>query len=39
MITSDRAFNTLVRFSRQSNRKLRDVAAELIRDAEAGACG
>jgi transcriptional regulator with GAF, ATPase, and Fis domain len=39
MITSDRAFSTLVRFSRQSNRKLRDVATELIRDAEAGACG
>ena len=36
-ITSDRAFNTLVRFSRQTNRKLRDVAAELIFDAEAGA--
>ncbi|TDO48449.1 GAF domain-containing protein [Kribbella sp. VKM Ac-2527] len=35
-ITSDRSFTTLVRFSRQSNRKLRDVAAELIRDAEAG---
>jgi transcriptional regulator with GAF, ATPase, and Fis domain len=36
-ITSDRAFSTLVRFSRQTNRKLRDVAAELIRDTEAGA--
>ncbi|MEU8227212.1 GAF and ANTAR domain-containing protein [Kribbella sp. NPDC048915] len=36
-ITSDRAFETLVRFSRQTNRKLRDVAAELIMDAEAGA--
>ncbi len=36
-ITSNRAFDTLVRFSRQTNRKLRDVAAELIRDAEAGA--
>jgi GAF domain-containing protein len=36
-ITSGRSFDTLVRFSRQSNRKLRDVAAELIRDAEAGA--
>ncbi|MFG1813619.1 GAF and ANTAR domain-containing protein [Kribbella sp. NPDC049174] len=36
-ITSDRAFDTLVRFSRQSNRKLRDLALELIRDAEAGA--
>jgi hypothetical protein len=36
-ITSDRAFDTLVRFSRQTNRKLRDVAAELITDAEAGA--
>ncbi|MEU4291723.1 GAF and ANTAR domain-containing protein [Kribbella sp. NPDC026596] len=38
-ITSDRSFNTLIRFSRQSNRKLRDVATELIRDAEAGATG
>jgi transcriptional regulator with GAF, ATPase, and Fis domain len=36
-ITAGRAFDTLVRFSRQTNRKLRDVAAELIRDAEAGA--
>ncbi|MET9312485.1 GAF and ANTAR domain-containing protein [Kribbella sp. NPDC003505] len=36
-ITSERAFSTLVRFSRQTNRKLRDVAAELISDAEAGA--
>ncbi len=36
-ITSSRSFETLVRFSRQTNRKLRDVAAELIRDAEAGA--
>ncbi|MEU4606438.1 GAF and ANTAR domain-containing protein [Kribbella sp. NPDC023972] len=36
-ITADRAFGTLVRFSRQTNRKLRDVAAELIRDAEATA--
>jgi GAF domain-containing protein len=36
-ITSGRSFDTLVRFSRQTNRKLRDVAAELIRDAEAGA--
>ena len=36
-ITSERAFGTLVRFSRQTNRKLRDVAAELISDAEAGA--
>jgi transcriptional regulator with GAF, ATPase, and Fis domain len=36
-ITANRAFETLVRFSRQTNRKLRDVAAELIRDAEAGA--
>ncbi|WP_165949335.1 GAF and ANTAR domain-containing protein [Kribbella turkmenica] len=36
-ISSGRAFDTLVRFSRQANRKLRDVAAELIRDAEAGA--
>jgi GAF domain-containing protein len=36
-ISSDRAFSTLVRFSRQTNRKLRDVAAELIFDAEAGA--
>lgn len=35
-ISSDRAFNTLVRFSRQTNRKLRDVALELITDAEAG---
>ncbi|WP_433169234.1 GAF and ANTAR domain-containing protein [Kribbella sp. CA-247076] len=35
-ISSGRSFDTLVRFSRQSNRKLRDVAAELIRDAEAG---
>jgi GAF domain-containing protein len=35
-ISANRAFGTLVRFSRQSNRKLRDVAAELIRDAEAG---
>ncbi|WP_020385042.1 GAF and ANTAR domain-containing protein [Kribbella catacumbae] len=36
-ISSSRSFDTLVRFSRQTNRKLRDVAAELIRDAEAGA--
>jgi GAF domain-containing protein len=36
-IRSGRAFDTLVRFSRQTNRKLRDVATELIRDAEAGA--
>lgn len=36
-ITSSRAFDTLVRFSRQTNRKLRDVAGELTRDAEAGA--
>ncbi|WP_432936923.1 GAF and ANTAR domain-containing protein [Kribbella sp. CA-253562] len=36
-ITANRAFETLVRFSRQTNRKLRDVAAELVRDAEAGA--
>jgi GAF domain-containing protein len=36
-ITSNRSFDTLVRFSRQTNRKLRDVAAELVRDAEAGA--
>ncbi|TWD72003.1 GAF domain-containing protein [Kribbella amoyensis] len=36
-IGTNPAFSTLVRFSRQSNRKLRDVAAELIRDAEAGA--
>jgi len=36
-ISADRGFGTLVRFSRQSNRKLRDVATELIRDAEAGA--
>ena len=36
-ISSGRAFDTLVRFSRQTNRKLRDVAMELIRDAEAGA--
>ena len=36
-ITSGRAFDTLIRFSRQTNRKLRDVATELIRDAEAGA--
>ena len=36
-ISSNRSFDTLVRFSRQTNRKLRDVAAELIRDAEAGA--
>jgi len=36
-ITANRSFETLVRFSRQTNRKLRDVAAELVRDAEAGA--
>ena len=36
-ITAGRSFETLVRFSRQTNRKLRDVAAELVRDAEAGA--
>jgi GAF domain-containing protein len=36
-ITASRSFDTLVRFSRQTNRKLRDVAAELVRDAEAGA--
>lgn len=36
-IKADRSFDTLVRFSRQTNRKLRDVAIELIRDAEAGA--
>jgi transcriptional regulator with GAF, ATPase, and Fis domain len=36
-ITAGRSFDTLVRFSRQTNRKLRDVAAELVRDAEAGA--
>jgi transcriptional regulator with GAF, ATPase, and Fis domain len=36
-ITADRAFGTLVRFSRQTNRKLRDVATELIRNAEATA--
>lgn len=31
------ALETLVRLRRQSNRKLRDVATELIRDSEAGA--
>ncbi len=36
-IPADRSFDTLVRFSRQSNRKLRDVAAELIQNAEATA--
>ena len=36
-ITASRSFDTLVRYSRQTNRKLRDVAAELVRDAEAGA--
>ncbi|WP_344172730.1 GAF and ANTAR domain-containing protein [Kribbella lupini] len=36
-ITAGRSFETLVRFSRQTNRKLRDVAAELVRNAEAGA--
>jgi transcriptional regulator with GAF, ATPase, and Fis domain len=36
-ITSSRSFETLVRFSRQSNRKLRDVAAELVRSTEAAA--
>jgi GAF domain-containing protein len=36
-ITSNRSFETLVRFSRQTNRKLRDVAAELVRDAESTA--
>jgi GAF domain-containing protein len=36
-ITASRSFDTLVRFSQQSNRKLRDVAAEIVRDAEAGA--
>lgn len=36
-LTSNRSFETLVRFSRQTNRKLRDVAAELVRDAESTA--
>jgi GAF domain-containing protein len=36
-ISANRSFDTLVRFSRQTNRKLREVAAELVRDAEAGA--
>jgi len=33
-LTANRSFDTLVRFSRQTNRKLRDVAAELIHHAE-----
>lgn len=36
-ITANRSFDTIVRFSRQTNRKLRDVAAELVRNAEADA--
>jgi GAF domain-containing protein len=34
-ITGDRAFATLTRLSQQSNRKLRDIAAEIVRDTEA----
>ncbi|WP_433158376.1 GAF and ANTAR domain-containing protein [Kribbella sp. CA-247076] len=33
---ADRAFAVLVRFSQQSNRKLRDIADEIVRDAESG---
>jgi hypothetical protein len=38
-ITGDRAFAALVRISQDTNRKLRDVAAQLVQLAEPGAGG